>query len=852
MPRSGAALVAVGGYGRRELVAGQRPRRPAARPPGLRDVRRRRARGPDLVPGLGLRRPARPLRPHARRGATLAADDLRVLLGLLDVRHVAGDVGLTEALRASVLADWRGFCQQAAARAARVAAGNAASAPASWPSRSSPTSRSPAAGCATSSCSAPSPPPGSPTRRTPAWTRRTTPCSTSATPSTRSPAGPPTGSCCRSRTPSRTTSALLDADQLLRQVASSGRDRRLRARRDLAPGRACGAHPSWPQPVRHRTAAALDGAAAGSARRGGRRAGRRGRARAGRPPQDDPALVLRAAAAAAQVGLRLAPHTVDAAGSRDRAARSSRGRPRPATRSCRLLGAGSARDPGVGGARPGRAHHPAASPTGTGCAAAAAQRRPPVHRRPAPGRDRRRSAAAFTRRVARPDLLLVGALLHDIGKGWPGRPHRGRGGCRRRPALRVSASTPQTPRPWSRSCATTCCCRTPRPAATSTTRRRSTSVAAAVGSADTLDLLHALTEADALATGPAAWGEWKAGARRRPGRPDALVLRGHDVAPPAQLTDDQLSAGGQRRPRGHARSRRRTAWRSRSPLPTGSACSPRRRRARLHRLAVRSAHHAVGRGAGGAGLDSASRVRLRAGRRGAARGRAQGARRVARRRRPARRARRRTPPAQRSGRAVAPPRVDVVAGASDTATVLEVRAHDRPGLLHRIGAALAAPGSTSVGPCQHAGSRGASTCSTSSAPTAHRSRPSGLVEVARSRVRGRPAAEPRIPLGSRSRVRHALRPPRRDAQEPPRQGPAVRGGHRRHLPRDPHRAARGRRRAARRPRVRRAGQGARRRRRGLPGAQPRAAGHQDRRRGARPRSSAARPGGCASPRSRRP
>ena len=35
-------------------------------------------------------------------------------------------------------------------------------------------------------------------------------------------------------------------------------------------------------------------------------------------------------------------------------------------------------------------------------------------------------------------------------------------------------------------------------------------VADAVGSVEVLDLLHALTEADSIATGPAAWGPWKA------------------------------------------------------------------------------------------------------------------------------------------------------------------------------------------------------------------------------------------------------------------------------------------------------------------------------------------------------
>jgi [protein-PII] uridylyltransferase len=36
-------------------------------------------------------------------------------------------------------------------------------------------------------------------------------------------------------------------------------------------------------------------------------------------------------------------------------------------------------------------------------------------------------------------------------------------------------------------------------------------VADAVGSAEVLELLHALTEADSAATGPAAWSSWKAG-----------------------------------------------------------------------------------------------------------------------------------------------------------------------------------------------------------------------------------------------------------------------------------------------------------------------------------------------------
>ncbi|GAA3043063.1 hypothetical protein GCM10020000_22730 [Streptomyces olivoverticillatus] len=47
---------------------------------------------------------------------------------------------------------------------------------------------------------------------------------------------------------------------------------------------------------------------------------------------------------------------------------------------------------------------------------------------------------------------------------------------------------------------------------------------------------------------------------------------------------------------------------------------------------------------------------------------------------------------RRRGTVPAPPRVSVARGVSRAATVLEVRAQDAPGLLHRIGQALEAAG----------------------------------------------------------------------------------------------------------------------------------------------------------------
>jgi [protein-PII] uridylyltransferase len=57
-----------------------------------------------------------------------------------------------------------------------------------------------------------------------------------------------------------------------------------------------------------------------------------------------------------------------------------------------------------------------------------------------------------------------------------------------------------------------------------------TGVAELVGSETVLDLLHALTEADSLATGPAAWGSWKAGLVNELVDRVRHVLGGGDVA----------------------------------------------------------------------------------------------------------------------------------------------------------------------------------------------------------------------------------------------------------------------------------------------------------------------------------
>ncbi|MFE2253041.1 [protein-PII] uridylyltransferase, partial [Streptomyces lavendulae] len=117
-------------------------------------------------------------------------------------------------------------------------------------------------------------------------------------------------------------------------------------------------------------------------------------------------------------------------------------------------------------------------------------------------------ASALTRRVSRPDLLLMAALLHDIGKGWPGDHSVAGETIARDMAARVGFDPEDV-------AVLGTLVRHHLLLVDTATRRdlddpaTVRAVAAAVGSTGTLEILHALTEADALATGPAAWSTWR-------------------------------------------------------------------------------------------------------------------------------------------------------------------------------------------------------------------------------------------------------------------------------------------------------------------------------------------------------
>jgi [protein-PII] uridylyltransferase len=119
-------------------------------------------------------------------------------------------------------------------------------------------------------------------------------------------------------------------------------------------------------------------------------------------------------------------------------------------------------------------------------------------------------AALLTDAVTRPDLLLVGALLHDIGKGFPG-DHTQAG------VEIVSDIGPRLGFDPDDVDVLVSLVRYHLLLSELATRRdlddpaTVDAVVDAVGDRLRLQLLAGLTEADSRATGPAAWGSWKAG-----------------------------------------------------------------------------------------------------------------------------------------------------------------------------------------------------------------------------------------------------------------------------------------------------------------------------------------------------
>ncbi|WP_369233008.1 [protein-PII] uridylyltransferase [Streptomyces sp. R21] len=322
-------------------------------------------------------------------------------------------------------------------------------------------------------------------------------------------------------------------------------------------------------------------------------------------------------------------------------------------------------------------------------------------------------ASEMTRRVGRPDLLLVASLLHDIGKGWPGDHSVAGEIIAKDVAVRIGFDRADV--------AVLATLVRHHLLLVETATRRDLedpatvrSVAEAVGSQGTLELLHALTESDALATGPAAWSSWRGSLVADLVKRVAAVLAGDAPEEPeaaAPTAEQERLAIEAFRTRGPVLSLR--AQTEPPAEETGTPADPEPLGVELviavpdqpgvlpavagvlamHRLTVRTAELRAldlpdsvqgsvlllnWRVAAEYGsLPQAARLRadlVRA---------LDGSLDIA-----ARLAERDAAYPRRRGVVAPPARVTVAPAASRHATVIEVRAHDAPGLLHRIGRAL--------------------------------------------------------------------------------------------------------------------------------------------------------------------
>ncbi len=656
------ALVAVGGYGRRELL-----------PRSDLDVLLLHGGRDDIASiadriwypvwdsGAELDHAVRTV-PQARR---VARADLKVALGLLSARHVAGDPDLTERLRAGALEDWR---SAAPARLAELHAAHDERARTSGELAFllEPDLKEARGGLrdvhAIQAVAA-------------AWV---------------APAPGP-----RVRT---AYEQILDARHALHEVTGRRLDRLVFEEQDEV-ARALGLLDGdvllrMLAGAARTVAYAVDHAFRQADRLRGRRLRRRQAER--RPladgvveqdgevvlaraadPASDPTLVLRAAAAAAQAGLPLAPRTLD---------RLTECPPLPvpwpvAARDSllSLLGAGQAAV-SVWEALDTEGLVTALIPDWE-----RVRNRPqrnPLHtftvdRHLAEAAAR---AAALTREVARPDLLLLAALLHDVGKGWPG-DHSVTGEVVARDVGRRMG----LPAPDVELVASAVRLHLLLPMIA--TRRdlddpvTVKQVATAVRSRALLELLHALAIADGLATGPAAWNDWKATLVADLVRRVEAVLDGEPMPGPAPLRDDQLALVAEGGPAATVRGSEVTVvapdrpgllWRAAGVLAS-------------HRLAVRSAN-ATSIGNTAVSVfdvepefgDPPDATLVAADLRRMLQGRLDVEDRLDRRARAVR---------PRSA-SVPAPKVTLLDDASETATVVEVRAHDAPGLLWRVGRAL--------------------------------------------------------------------------------------------------------------------------------------------------------------------
>ncbi|MFV0525197.1 MAG: [protein-PII] uridylyltransferase [Acidimicrobiales bacterium] len=138
-------------------------------------------------------------------------------------------------------------------------------------------------------------------------------------------------------------------------------------------------------------------------------------------------------------------------------------------------------------------------------------------------------ASGLADRVTRPDLLVVGALLHDIGKGRPG-DHTEVG------MRLIETIASRMGYPDDDVAVLIDLCRHHLLLPDVATRRdlgdpgTIAAVAAAVDSVDFLHILASLTEADSIATGPSTWNSWRAGLLADLVHRTELVLEGEAPA----------------------------------------------------------------------------------------------------------------------------------------------------------------------------------------------------------------------------------------------------------------------------------------------------------------------------------